>query len=233
MGARKDMGVTFSQFTQEEVDSFCEHLGIDSSVNPVAPGCDKSIDQCPPGFVALYCRHFDFPNLRYPFSIFVLNVLEYYRVSFGQLHPQGVAPLDNYILKFCIDISLISSLMTTLGSWKDRFFWVYESVIPCKMVWGHPDTVLNELEPSVFELDEGLLTALRDCPRLRPFPEHLLVSTGVSVLWDKPNQDPMFMRGDQVMSALDFIKANDTFDVVLGDVEAIEGEDAVTRTAEG
>ncbi|KAM0000930.1 hypothetical protein Hdeb2414_s0397g00885601 [Helianthus debilis subsp. tardiflorus] len=32
-----------------------------------------------------------FSNLRYLFSIFVLNVLEYYRVSFGQLHPQGVS----------------------------------------------------------------------------------------------------------------------------------------------
>ncbi|MFS8003105.1 hypothetical protein Hanom_Chr13g01209981 [Helianthus anomalus] len=74
-----------------EVDSFCEHWGIDSSVNLVAPGCDKSIDQCPSGFIALYSRHFEFFNLRYPFSIFVLNILEYYRVSFGQLHPQGVS----------------------------------------------------------------------------------------------------------------------------------------------
>ncbi|MFS7912255.1 hypothetical protein Hanom_Chr02g00127901 [Helianthus anomalus] len=87
MRARKDMGVAVSRLTQEEVDSFCEHWGIDSSVNPVAPGCDTPIDQCPPGSVALYCCHFEFSNRRYPFSIFVLNVLEYYRVSFGQLHP--------------------------------------------------------------------------------------------------------------------------------------------------
>ncbi|KAJ0924046.1 hypothetical protein HanPSC8_Chr05g0223721 [Helianthus annuus] len=66
------------------------------------------------------------------------------------------------------------------------------------MVWRHPDAALNELEPFVSELDEGLLKALKGCPsRLRPFPKHLLVSTGVSVLWDKPNRDPMFMRGDQ------------------------------------
>ncbi|KAJ0789970.1 hypothetical protein HanPI659440_Chr05g0209631 [Helianthus annuus] len=67
------------------------------------------------------------------------------------------------------------------------------------MVWRHPDAALNELEPFVSELDEGLLKALRGCPsRLHPFPKHFLVSTGVSVLWDKPNRDPMFMRGDQV-----------------------------------
>ncbi|KAF5822942.1 hypothetical protein HanRHA438_Chr01g0033471 [Helianthus annuus] len=153
MGARKDTCKTFSKLTQEEVDSFCEQWGIDPSVNPVAPGCDKNVDQCPTGSIALYCRHFEFSNLRYPFSVFVLNVLEYYRVSFGQLHSQGVSRVlhfevlcralgyDPNLLMFRrffrlaknddwftfetsqIDVSLISSLVTTLESWKDRFFW--------------------------------------------------------------------------------------------------------------
>ncbi|MFS7987367.1 hypothetical protein Hanom_Chr11g01021701 [Helianthus anomalus] len=43
------------------------------------------------GSIALYCRHFDFSNLCHPFSNFILNILEYYRVSFGQIHPQGLA----------------------------------------------------------------------------------------------------------------------------------------------
>ncbi|KAM0038062.1 hypothetical protein Hdeb2414_s0013g00410491 [Helianthus debilis subsp. tardiflorus] len=103
-----------------------------------------------------------------------------------------------------------------------------------------------------------MLKALRACPsRLRPFPEHLLVFTGVSFLWDTPNRDPSFMRCGQgmffsfsipclfmffcltfymlcaIMFALDFIKSNDTSDVVLGDMETIEGEDAIARTTEG
>ncbi|MFS7907596.1 hypothetical protein Hanom_Chr01g00073191 [Helianthus anomalus] len=135
-------------------------------------------------FYCSYCRHFECSNIRYPFSVFVLNVLEYYRVYFGQLHPQGVSRF----LHFEIDVSLISSLVTTLGSWKDRFFWVSEAVVPFKMVWRHLDAVLNELEPSESKLNEGMLKALRACPsRLRSFPEHLLVFTGVIVLWDKPN----------------------------------------------
>ncbi|KAJ0641170.1 hypothetical protein HanLR1_Chr16g0624211 [Helianthus annuus] len=126
--------------------------GIDSSLNPVAPGCDTPIDQCPSGSVALYCRHFEFSNLHYHFSIFVFNVLEYYRVSFGQLYPHGVSRVLHFEVLCCalgydptmlmfrrffwlaksgdwftfetsqIDVSLISSLVTTLGSWKDRFF---------------------------------------------------------------------------------------------------------------
>ncbi|KAJ0683385.1 hypothetical protein HanPI659440_Chr16g0657731 [Helianthus annuus] len=167
MGARKDMGKTFSKLTQEGVDSFYHQWGIDPSVNQV-------------------------------------------------------------------DVCLISSLVSTLGSWKEQFFWVSESVVPFKMVWRHPDAVLNELDPSESELNEGMLKALRACPsQLRPFPEHLLVFTGVSVLWDRPNRDPSFTRGGQVMSALDFIKSDDTSDVVLGDTEAIEDEDAIARTAEG
>ncbi|KAJ0694628.1 hypothetical protein HanPI659440_Chr15g0611001 [Helianthus annuus] len=104
---------------------------------------------------------------------------------------------------FQIDVSLISSLVTTLGSWKDRFFWVFESVILFKMVCRHPDAVLIELEPSESELNEGLLKALRACP------SRLL------------------------MSALDFIKSDDISDVVLGHTEAIEAEAAIARTAEG
>ncbi|KAJ0620670.1 hypothetical protein HanRHA438_Chr01g0000111 [Helianthus annuus] len=40
------------------------------------------------------------------------------------------------------------------------------------------------------------------------------------------------MRGGQVMSALDFIKSDDTSDVVFGDAEATEGDDVVFRGAE-
>ncbi|KAM0031456.1 hypothetical protein Hdeb2414_s0017g00509041 [Helianthus debilis subsp. tardiflorus] len=113
-----------------------------------------------------------------------------------------------------IDVCMISSLVTTLGSWKDRFFWVSESIVPFNLVWRHPDAVLNELEPSESKLDGWLLKALRECPsRLRSFPEHLLVLTGVSVLWDKSDQDPVLLRDDQ-------------------DADAIQGEDAVARTTE-
>ncbi|KAF5773645.1 hypothetical protein HanXRQr2_Chr13g0590871 [Helianthus annuus] len=83
------MGLSYSHLTQEEVETFCEEWGINSSFNPVALGLDKSIDQSPPRFIALYCRHLGFFNLLHPFTIFVHNVLEYYRISLGQIHPHG------------------------------------------------------------------------------------------------------------------------------------------------
>ncbi|KAJ0715543.1 hypothetical protein HanPI659440_Chr13g0502421 [Helianthus annuus] len=102
MGARKDQSTSFSCLTQEEVEAFCLKWGIDPRFNPEALGLDKSIDQCPKGSIALFCKNFEFSNLRYPFSTFVLNVMEYYR-----RHPDAVLnelepsedELDSWFLK--------------------------------------------------------------------------------------------------------------------------------------
>ncbi|MFS7917706.1 hypothetical protein Hanom_Chr03g00192321 [Helianthus anomalus] len=219
MGARKDQSVSYSHLTQEV-------------------GLDKSIDQCLVGSIALYCRHFEFSNLR-------LTRVLHFKIVYR------AAGYDPFLLSFRrffrlakngdwftfettqVDVCLISSMVTTLGSWKDRFFWVSESIVLFKMVWRHPDAVLNDLEPSESKLDSWFLKSIRACPsRLRPFPEHLLVSMGVSKLWDKPDRDHVLMRDGQVMSALDFIKSDDTSDVVFMDAETTKGDDVVVRGAE-
>ncbi|MFS8001523.1 putative protein-tyrosine-phosphatase [Helianthus anomalus] len=129
-----------------------------------------------------------------------------------------------------VDTCLISSMVTTLGSWKDHFFWVSESIVPFKMVWRHPDVVLNDPEPSESELNDAFLTAIRGCPsRVHPFPEHLLVLLGVSNIWGKADRDPVLMRNGIVMSALDFIKSDDTSDVVFEDAPSVPGENVVSE----
>ncbi|KAJ0714613.1 hypothetical protein HanPI659440_Chr13g0491421 [Helianthus annuus] len=263
MGALKDLARSFSRMTQEEVDLFCLEYGIDKKFNPTAPSCDVSIDKPIPGSIALYCRHFQWSNLRYPFSLFVLNLLEYYRVSFGQVHPKGMARVlhfevlcralgyDPSLLLFRrffrlakngdwftfeatkVDTCLVSSMVTTLGSWKDQFFWVSDSIIPFKMIWRRPDAVLNDPEPSESDLNDAFLSAIRGCPsRVRPFPEHLLVLLGVSNIWAKADRDPVLMRNGVVMSALDFIKSDDTSDVIFEDAPTVPGENVVVRTSE-
>ncbi|KAM0016980.1 hypothetical protein Hdeb2414_s0028g00702841 [Helianthus debilis subsp. tardiflorus] len=219
MGARKDLAKSFSRLSQEEVENFCMEWGIGMKFKPVAPACDASIDKCPPGSIALYCRHFEFSNLRHPFSIFVLNVLEYYRISFVQIHPQGLARVLHFE---------VLCRASGLGVWKDRFFWVSDEIVAFKLGWRHPDAVLNEPEPSAYEINTCFLDTLRECPsRIRPFPENLLVLLGLSKLWEKRDRDPVLMRDGQVMSALDFIKSDDT-----SDVAATPGEDAVFRGSE-
>ncbi|KAJ0692402.1 hypothetical protein HanPI659440_Chr15g0585531 [Helianthus annuus] len=113
-------------------------------------------------------------------------------------------------------------MLTTLGSWKDHFFWVSESIVPFKMVWRHPDAILNELEPSDSELDSWFLKSIKACPsRLCPFPEPLLVLTGISKLWDKPDRDPVLMRDGQGMHF-----GEDA--VVRGSEHRFEGSDYVS-----
>ncbi|KAJ0753052.1 hypothetical protein HanPI659440_Chr09g0331451 [Helianthus annuus] len=129
-----------------------------------------------------------------------------------------------------VDTCLISSMVSTLGVWKYRFFWVSEEIVPFKLVWRHPDAVLNEPEPSAFDINARFLETLRECPsRIRPFPEHLLVLLDLSKLWEKRNRDPVLLRDGQVMSALDFIKSDDTSDVAFDDAAATPGEDVVVR----
>ncbi|KAJ0669232.1 hypothetical protein HanPI659440_Chr17g0698691 [Helianthus annuus] len=214
MGARKDQSISYSCLTQEEVEAFYVQRGIDSKFNLVAPGLDKSIDQCLAGSIALYCRHFEFSNLWYDPSLLSFHC--FFRLAKNS---------DWYTFETSqVDTCLISSMVTTLGSWKDRFFWVFESIVLSKMVWRHPDSVLNELKPSDSELDSWCLKSIRACPsRLCPFPELLLVLMSISKLWDKPHRDPVLMRDDQVMSALDLIKSDNTFDVVFTDAAATEG----------
>ncbi|MFS7964298.1 hypothetical protein Hanom_Chr08g00748521 [Helianthus anomalus] len=68
--------------------------------------------------------------------------------------------------------------------------------------------------------------------KVRPFPEQLLVLLGISKLWDKPNQNLVLMRDGHVMSALEFIKSDDTSDVAFGDVQATPGENVVVKGLE-
>ncbi|KAJ0577628.1 hypothetical protein HanIR_Chr05g0238231 [Helianthus annuus] len=187
------------------------------------------------------CDNFEFSNLRYPFSLFVLNLLEYYRISFGQVHPKGMARVLHFEV-LCRALGYDPSLLLfrrffRLAKNGDWFTFETSKVDSClissMMVWRHPDAVLNDPEPSESELNDVFLKAIRECPsRVRPFPEHLLVLLGVSKIWGNDDRDPVLMRGGMVMSALDFIKSDDTSDVVFGDVPSVPGENVVVRTAE-
>ncbi|KAM0052511.1 hypothetical protein Hdeb2414_s0007g00249031 [Helianthus debilis subsp. tardiflorus] len=196
--------------------------GIGLKFKPVAPRMDVSINQCLAGSIALYCRHFEFSNLRHPFSLFVLNVLEYYRVSFGQVHPKGMTRVlhievlchacgyDPSLLLFrrffClakngdwfifetskVDTCLISSMVTMLGAWKERFFLVSDEILPFKMLWRRPEAILNEPEPSTSEINSRFLEIIRECPS----------------------------------------RSDDTSDVAFGDVQTTPGENVVVKGSE-
>ncbi|KAL8201930.1 hypothetical protein R6Q57_011077 [Mikania cordata] len=63
---------------------------------PTLPQPGQSVNDCPPGFVALYTRFFDFSNLRFPLARFCCNALEYYQLSLSQLDPFGVSKITHF-----------------------------------------------------------------------------------------------------------------------------------------
>ncbi|MFS8033141.1 hypothetical protein Hanom_Chr17g01566021 [Helianthus anomalus] len=62
MGARKNLLVSYPRLTQEEVEAFCAEWGIDPKFNLVAPGLDKSTDQCPAGSMPFIVVISSFPT---------------------------------------------------------------------------------------------------------------------------------------------------------------------------
>ncbi|KAM0046462.1 hypothetical protein Hdeb2414_s0009g00316611 [Helianthus debilis subsp. tardiflorus] len=210
MGAHNDLAVTFSRLTQEEVEAFSLEWGIGLRFKPVAPGCDTFIDRCPPDLLLCIVNITVFrlvrPTLRGLARVLHFEVLcqaSGYNPTllsfrrFFRLAKNG----DWFTFEMSqVDTCLVSSMVTTLGSWKHRFFWVSDEIVSFKMVWRHLDTVLNEPEPSAFEINTRFLEIIRECPsRVRPFPEHLPVLLGISKLWDRPDRDPVLMKDGQGM----------------------------------
>ncbi|KAM0066662.1 hypothetical protein Hdeb2414_s0002g00051651 [Helianthus debilis subsp. tardiflorus] len=215
MGALKGLAVSYLRLTQEEVETFCMEWGIGRNFKPVAPGMD--------GLARVL--HFEVLCRACGYDPTLLSFRRFF-----QLAKKG----DWFTFETSkADICLVSSMVTTLGAWMDRFFWVSDEILPFKMVWRRPEAILNEPEPSASEINTHFFEIIRECPsRVRPFPEQLLVLLGICKLWDKPNREPVLMRDGQVMSTLEFIKSDDTSDVAFGDVQATPGENLVVKDSE-
>ncbi|KAJ0500993.1 hypothetical protein HanRHA438_Chr11g0495801 [Helianthus annuus] len=166
MGARKDQSVSYSRHTQEEVEAFCTQWGIDLKFNPVAQvwtNLSIYVQLVPLLCIAVILSfqtsglarvlHFEVVCRAAGYDPSLLSFRRFFCLAKND---------DWFTLKTSqVEACLISSMVTTLGFWKDWFFWVSESIVPFKMVWRHPDAVLNELEPSESELDSWFLKSIR------------------------------------------------------------------------
>ncbi|MFS8026189.1 hypothetical protein Hanom_Chr16g01483951 [Helianthus anomalus] len=135
MGSRKDLCVSYSRLTQEEVEAFYAKWAIDSKFNPEALNLDKSIDQCPAGSIALYCRHFEFSNLRHPFldlfSVFwniTMFLSRHPDVVLNELEPSE-SEFDSWFL-------------TSIGAYPSRLHPFLEHLLVLmgfSTLWDNPD----------------------------------------------------------------------------------------------
>lgn len=93
---KDNLAQMYSVLTQEEVNSFCEEWGIDQAFHPIAPAADATIFDMPAGKIGVYTRWFDFANIRFPLSRFLLTVLQYYQVHISQISPVGLVKVSSF-----------------------------------------------------------------------------------------------------------------------------------------
>ncbi|KAL8257335.1 hypothetical protein R6Q59_029376 [Mikania micrantha] len=96
MAGRFDVEKRFCALSSDDFRAFCTQYHVRDEFSPTLPSSKQCISDCPPGFVALYTRFFEFSNLRLPLTLFCCNAIEYYRLSLSQLAPFGVSKITHF-----------------------------------------------------------------------------------------------------------------------------------------
>ena len=85
-----------SDITEDELREFTSDYYIPLALHPVVSVSTASIANFPEGKVGVYTRFFEFSNQRVPISLFLYDLLNYYRLHISQLHCIGVAKITNF-----------------------------------------------------------------------------------------------------------------------------------------
>lgn len=149
-----------SNITEDELREFISDYYIPLVLHQVVPVATASIAEFPEGKVGVYTRFFEFSNQRVPISLFLCDVLNYYRLHISQLHCIGAAKITNFevncrLLASNPTINLFRPFYHTtwsngwvsfskrvgrlqyytekldaLRNWREKFFWVDETFFP-------------------------------------------------------------------------------------------------------
>lgn len=145
---------------EDELRQFTLDYFIPLALHPVVPKADTSITDFPEGKIGVYTRFFEFANQRVPISLFLSDVLNFYRLNISQLHCIGAAKIADFevncrLLAINPTINLFRAFYHTtwsngwvsflkrpgrlqcytekvdaLRNWRERFFWVDVKVFP-------------------------------------------------------------------------------------------------------
>ncbi|PWA74268.1 transposase (putative), gypsy type [Artemisia annua] len=85
-----DMHVIPSVMTEGEVRDAARLYGIPLDLNPQVPPPGMTMDRLPRSSIGIYEAYLEFSGVRVPFSIFLLQVIYYFRVHLSQLVPIGL-----------------------------------------------------------------------------------------------------------------------------------------------
>jgi hypothetical protein len=89
-----------SDITEDELREFTSDYYNPLALHPVVLVATASMADFPEGKVGVYTRFFEFANQRVPISLFLCDVLNYYRLHISQLHCIGAAKITNFEVNY-------------------------------------------------------------------------------------------------------------------------------------
>ncbi|GJT53198.1 hypothetical protein Tco_0988252 [Tanacetum coccineum] len=141
-----------STISQEYLLEFTSEYGIPESLHPELPGLEEPIVEFLEGKVGVYTKFFEFENFRW--------------MSFSK-QPGKNTP------------HCYTKPLDSLKNWNNRFFWVYEKILPTVVEWG-TNAPKDEM-PSADSYSAADVTTLNTCRTLiQKQPEALLCLVGLS-----------------------------------------------------
>jgi hypothetical protein len=93
--AKADRHLHCNRLTEEEHQRFRRKYGIPDRLISVNPARDQIADP-PDTMMTLYIQSFEYSMCRYPLSIFLMDLLQYYGVHFSQMHPLGLIRVSHF-----------------------------------------------------------------------------------------------------------------------------------------
>ena len=88
--SKMDMHKKFSKIRSSEVDAMVQAFGIPIDLHPRVPPRDMTMDRLPQDAIGLCVQYFFEGGLNVPFSIFLLEVIKYFKVHISELVPLGL-----------------------------------------------------------------------------------------------------------------------------------------------
>lgn len=174
-----------SDITEDELLGFTSDYYIPLAVHPEVPDARASIADFPEGKIGVYTRFFEFANQRVPISLFLSDVLNYYRLHISQLHCIGAAKITNFevncrLLAINPTIHLFRAFYHTtwshgwvsfakrvghlqcytekldaLRNWRETFFWVDDVCFPSHFDFYTQGTLPRDERPLPGSYDAG------------------------------------------------------------------------------
>ncbi|KAF5774995.1 hypothetical protein HanRHA438_Chr13g0617361 [Helianthus annuus] len=187
---KDNMSESVSILTQHQLDKFVREYRIPLDLNPVLPSKDETIYPFRQGKFPLYTRVFNFANYRVPFSVFLIRVLQFFRVHICQVNSFGLSRINHFeiscrgqdrrpdlnVFRYFYEFITAGDWYTfahrkgipppssdersSLKNWKDNFFWLDDRCLPEDMRWRFKDQSMSFDLGEDFTFDQELARAL-------------------------------------------------------------------------